>query len=70
MNEYQLSREDIVFLTRLREKGCAVCVFLPQEMELIADPDSIEIAMTSAGWDRIYFEQSQHDAVTAEEGNA
>lgn len=55
MTEYNLTDEDIAALRRLRDAGCAVCVFLPQEM-----PDStqrnVEDAMCEGGWNQINYD--------------
>lgn len=60
MSTYDLTPEDIATLRGLREKGCAVCVFLPQEMEN-SDPDQIEDAMTEGGWNQINFDDDYAD---------
>ncbi len=52
---YELTPEDITFLRGLRKAGCAVCVFLPHEIES-SDPDSVEDAMAEAGWNQITFD--------------
>jgi hypothetical protein len=54
---YQLTTEDIAALRRLRAAGCAVCVFMPHEMEN-SDPDQVEEDMCKSGWDRIYVDDS------------
>lgn len=54
MNEYKLTEEDIAALRRLRNAGCAVCVFLPHEMGDI-DIEQVEDAMCKAGWNQIDF---------------
>ena len=57
MTEYQLTKEDIAALRRLRDAGCAVCVFLPHEMGDI-DIEQVEDAMCEAGWRQIDWEHS------------
>jgi hypothetical protein len=52
---YQLTPEDAAFLRGLRAAGCAVCVFLPHEVEG-TDPEAIEDAMAEAGWNQISFD--------------
>jgi len=52
---YQLTPEDVAFLRGLRAVGCAVCVFLPHEVEG-TDPEAIEDAMAEAGWNQINFD--------------
>jgi hypothetical protein len=51
---YELTPEDVNYLRGLRAAGCAVCVFLPHEVEE-ADPEAIEDAMAEAGWNQINF---------------
>ena len=55
MNEYQLTTEDIAALRRLRNAGCAVCVFTPSEVGHV-DVELIEDAMCEAGWRQIDWE--------------
>ena len=52
---YELTDEDIATLRRLSDAGCAVCVFLPHEMEN-SDPEQVNDAMCEAGWNQIYFD--------------
>jgi hypothetical protein len=53
--DYELTKEDIAVLSRLRAEGCAVCVFLPQEMP-DSDTRRVEDAMCEAGWNQINFD--------------
>jgi hypothetical protein len=57
MGDYTLTDEDIAALRRLRNAGCAVCVFLPHEMGDI-DIEQVEDAMCEAGWNQIDFEHN------------
>ena len=61
MTEYQLTKEDIAALRRLRDAGCAVCVFLPHEMG-DTDTELVEDAMVIAGWGRIQYETAKEKA--------
>ena len=60
MSTYDLTPEDIAVLRSLREKGCAVCVFLPDEMEN-SDPEQVEDAMCEGGWRQIEFDNDFAD---------
>lgn len=46
---YTLTEEENETIKSLRDKGCAVTVFLPQEIKNALE-DNIENAMTEAGW--------------------
>ena len=52
MDQYELTAQDIACLRALRDSGCAVTVFLPQEMG-DACSDDVEERMCIAGWDAI-----------------
>jgi hypothetical protein len=52
---YELTYEDVQCLRRLTAAGCAVCVFLPQEM-VFADPERVNDAMAEAGHRQIDFD--------------
>ena len=54
MNEYQLTEADKAALRTMRNMGCAICVFLPQEMGDI-DTEQVDDAMCEAGWAQIDF---------------
>ena len=56
-SEFQLSQHHIEVLRDLRNNGCAVCVFLPHEMDEI-DTQQVEDAMCEAGWRQIEWEHS------------
>lgn len=60
MSMYDLTPEDIAVLRGLRKVGCAVCVFLPHEMEN-SDPDQVEDAMCEGGWQQIHFDDDYAD---------
>ncbi len=60
LNEYHLDQEDIDALRKLRGRGCAVTVFLPQEMPASAS-DDVEDAMCEGGWDQINFDNERID---------
>lgn len=60
MSMYELTPEDIAVLRGLRKVGCAVCVFLPHEMEN-SDPEQVEDAMCEGGWRQINFDNDYAD---------
>lgn len=49
---YELNNDDKACIHRLLEAGCAICIFLPQEIGE-ADPEDVEERMCLAGWDEI-----------------
>lgn len=49
---YELTDQDKECLRRLFAAGCAVCVFLPQEIG-DANSEDVEERMCTAGWDEI-----------------
>jgi ATP-dependent Clp protease adapter protein ClpS len=49
---YELTEEELEVLRGLHNKGCAVCVFLPQEFDGV-EQERIEDAMCEAGWGQI-----------------
>ena len=49
---YELNDDDMACLNRLLTAGCAICIFLPQEIG-DADIEAIEERMCTAGWDEI-----------------
>lgn len=57
MSFHELTPEDVTTLRKLRAVGCAVTVFLPQELE-DATPDDVEDAMCEAGWRQINFDSA------------
>lgn len=60
----ELTTEDIAALRRLRDKGCAVCVFLPHEMPH-TDPSDVEDAMCEGGWRQINFDTPDGRPISA-----
>jgi hypothetical protein len=64
MSSYQLTPEDEEVLNNLRKVGCAVCVFLPDEMPQ-SDPDDVEDAMCQAGWNQINFDTPTNAPISA-----
>jgi hypothetical protein len=64
MSRYQLTPEDEEVLYNLRKVGCAVCVFLPDEMPQ-SEPDDVENAMCQAGWSQINFDAPAGTTISA-----
>ena len=60
MSMHQLTPEDIAVLRGLRKVGCAVCVFLPHEMEN-STPDDVDDALCEGGWRQINFDNDYAD---------
>ncbi len=48
-----LTPNEIAMLRALRERGWAVCLFTPWEINGVCDLSDVEDAMASAGWDEI-----------------
>lgn len=53
--EFELTKEDIATLRRLRSQGCAVAVFVPDELTH-SNTHRVEDAMIEAGWRQINFD--------------
>ena len=64
MSNYVLTEEDKTVLRGLRKVGCAVCVFMPDEMPH-SDPEDVEDAMCSAGWDKINYDTPDGEPISA-----
>lgn len=69
MSTFELTKEDIDMMRSLRARGCAVCVFLPEEMEN-SDPDQVEDAMIEGGWRQIHFDDDYADEQATKGENA
>jgi hypothetical protein len=55
--DYELTREDVAAIRRLRDKGCAVSVFVPCEVQH-SNARLIEEEMVSAGWRKIDWDMT------------
>jgi hypothetical protein len=49
----KLSDKELDMLERLKQAGCAVVVFIPEELG-VATPEDVEEYMIRRGWDVIY----------------
>ena len=52
-----LTPNEIAMLRSLRERGWAVCLFTPWEINGVCDQSDVEDAMASAGWDVIEWHE-------------
>ena len=64
MSKYELTPEDLAVLRGLRKMGCAVCVFLPDEMPH-SDPEDVENAMCEGGANQINFDTPNGQPISA-----
>jgi len=65
---YELTPEDLACLKNLTQNGCAVVVFLPQELGP-ATPEKVEEVATRAGWEEVEF-QKGWEALLAQPADA
>lgn len=64
MSKFELTPEDAATLRGLRDAGCAVCVFMPDEMPH-SDPQDVEDAMCEGGWRQINFDTPDGEPISA-----
>lgn len=64
MSKFELTPEDLSVLKGLRKMGCAVCVFMPDEMPH-SNPEDVEDAMCEGGWRQINFDTPDGEPVSA-----
>ena len=56
MTEFKFSKEQLDAIALLREAGCAVVVFDPEELKGVEDKiDDIEERLIELGWDVIEY---------------
>jgi hypothetical protein len=56
-----LTPNEITMLRSLRERGWAICLFTPWEINGACDQSDVEDAMASAGWDVIEWNESNKE---------
>lgn len=69
MSKLSLTEGDLAVLRGLRDAGCAVCVFMPDEVG-DASLDDVEDAMCAAGWDTIQRTTCEVSHTSNEEGES
>jgi hypothetical protein len=57
----KLSKNELAMIENMRQAGCTVVVFLPEELG-VATPEDVEEYMTQRGWDVIFNLNQMTDA--------
>lgn len=63
-NQTNLNDDEVKVLRSLRERGFAVCVFTPDEVNH-SDPCDVEDSMCQAGWNQINFDTPAGERISA-----